>query len=59
VPSNAASGGSAASGVGGHVPIGLAALLVLVTLIRPAGISPTIRPGARSIALVRVVERPD
>ena len=59
VPSNAAGGGSAASGVGGHVPIGLAALLVLVTLIRPAGISRTVRPDARSIALVRVVERPD
>jgi hypothetical protein len=30
-----------------------------VTLIRPAGMSRTARPAARSIALVRVVERPD
>ena len=59
VPSNAAGGGSAASGVGGHVPIGLVTLLVLVTLIRPTGTSRTVRPAAYSVALVRVVERPD
>jgi hypothetical protein len=59
VPSNAAGGGSAATGVGGHVPIGLAALLVLMTLIRPAGINRAVRPAARSVTLVPVVERPD
>jgi hypothetical protein len=59
VPSNAAGGGSAATGVGGHVPIGLAALLVLITLIRPTGTSRSGRPAARSVTLVPVVERPD
>ena len=59
VPSTAAGGGSAATGVGGHVPIGLAALLVLITLIRPAGVRRAVRPAARSVALVTVVERPD
>jgi hypothetical protein len=59
VPNNAAGGGSAATGVGGHVPIGMAALLVLITLVRPAAMRRTTLPAARSIALIRVVERPD
>jgi hypothetical protein len=41
------------------VPIGLAALLVLMTLIRPAGINRAVRPDARSVTLVPVVDRPD